>query len=68
MSNNEDDNKVERTWGEIKPQVINSTPGNCHHHEIMAMIDGYDMKRGSKIAGHRGYFLKGYGVLLNMAL
>jgi len=25
------------------------------------MIDGYDAKRGSKIAGHRAYFLKGYG-------
>ena len=32
------------------------------------MIDGYDPKRGNKIAGHRGYFLKGYGTLLNMAL
>lgn len=32
------------------------------------MIDGYDPKRGSKIAGHRGYFLKGYGQLLNLAL
>jgi len=29
------------------------------------MIDGYDPKRGRKIAGHRGYFLKNYGVLLN---
>ena len=25
-------------------------------------------ERGQKIAGHRGYFLKGYGVLLNQAL
>jgi hypothetical protein len=25
------------------------------------MIDGYDAKRASKIAGHRAYFLKGYG-------
>ena len=32
------------------------------------MIDGYDPKRGRKIAGHRGYFLKNYGVLLNQAL
>jgi len=29
------------------------------------MIDGYDSKRGAKVAGHRGYFLKGFGVLLN---
>lgn len=32
------------------------------------MIDGYDPKRGQKIAGHRGFFLKGYGAMLNMAL
>ena len=32
------------------------------------MLDGYDPKRGSKIAGHRGYFLKGAGAMLNMAL
>lgn len=28
----------------------------------------YDPERGSKIAGHRGYFLKNFGVLLNQAL
>lgn len=32
------------------------------------MLDGYDPKRGSKIAGHWGYFLKGVGAMLNMAL
>lgn len=26
------------------------------------------MERGSRVAGHRGYFLKGVGVLLNQAL
>lgn len=31
-------------------------------------MDGYDPKRGSKVAGHRGYFLKGVGVMLNQAL
>lgn len=31
-------------------------------------IAGYDPKRGQKIAGHRGYFLTGPGVLLNNAL
>jgi seryl-tRNA synthetase len=61
----EKDNKVERTWGEKSDLKINSTLGHCHHHELLAMIDGYDPKRGSKIAGHRGYFLKGAGYLLN---
>lgn len=32
------------------------------------MIDGYDPKRGQKVAGHRGYYLKGAGALLNLAL
>ncbi len=32
------------------------------------MIDGYEPKRGQKIAGHRGFFLKGPGALLNLAL
>ena len=65
VNNNEDFNKVETTFGQIKENKINSTPGHCHHHEILAMIDGYDIKRGSKIAGHKGYFLKGWGAILN---
>lgn len=44
------------------------TPGFAHHHQILAMIDGYDPRRGNKISGHRGYFLKGYGAIMNMAL
>ena len=34
----------------------------------MKAIDGYDPERGQKVAGHRGYYLKGVGVLLNNAL
>lgn len=68
VSNDEDENAIVRTWGEIKPGKINSTPGFAHHHEILAMIDGYDPKRGQKISGHRGFFLKGMGAILNMAL
>ena len=68
IDNNEDNNKVERTWGKIPEIKVNSTLGKCHHHEILAMIDGYDPKRGQKVAGHRGYFLKGAGALLNLAL
>eukprot|EP01097_Dermamoeba_algensis_P000781 TRINITY_DN1279_c0_g1_i2.p1 TRINITY_DN1279_c0_g1~~TRINITY_DN1279_c0_g1_i2.p1 ORF type:complete len:259 (-),score=64.19 TRINITY_DN1279_c0_g1_i2:865-1641(-) len=32
------------------------------------MIDGYDPEAGANVAGHRGYFLKGPGVILNQAL
>lgn len=34
----------------------------------MECLDIVDFKRGQKVAGHRGYFLKGDGVLLNQAL
>ena len=34
----------------------------------MELINGFDMKRGSKIAGHKGYFLKGDAAILNMGL
>ena len=32
------------------------------------MIDGYEPERGRRVAGHRGYFLKGNAVVLNQAL
>ena len=34
----------------------------------MQVLDFCEFERGQKIAGHRGYFLKGNGVLLNQAL
>lgn len=59
----EDKNAVVTTWGDTK-----QTGKERHHHELLYMIDGYEPERGSAIAGHRGYFLKGPGVLLNQAL
>lgn len=68
VSKDEKDSEVVSTWGEVPALKVNSTKGHCHHHEVLAMIDGYDPKRGQKIAGHRGFFLKGYAAMLNMAL
>lgn len=68
VSNDEEQNEIVRTWGKIPDIKVDSTPGKCHHHDVLAMIDGYDPKRGQKIAGHRGYFLKGMGAILNMGL
>ena len=34
----------------------------------MQILDIVEFERGQKISGHRGYFLKGAGVLLNQAL
>ncbi|RMZ83645.1 hypothetical protein DV738_g867, partial [Chaetothyriales sp. CBS 135597] len=38
------------------------------HHEVMTRADIYDGERGTKLVGHRGYFLRRWGVLLNQAL
>ena len=38
------------------------------HHQVLYRLDGYDPERGSKVAGHRGYFLKNIGLRLNQAL
>ncbi|EGR33298.1 seryl-tRNA synthetase, putative [Ichthyophthirius multifiliis] len=68
VDNNEDNNRIERTWGEKRILQIDETPGKAHHHQILYMLDGFDQKRGSKVVGHRGYYLKNYGVILVQAL
>ena len=54
------DNRVERTWG--KPR---DPTGLLNHAELLWCIGGYEPDRGTNVAGHRGYFLKDAGVLLN---
>lgn len=70
----EDNNELVRTW---KPegyaevtQVAAATgePAKLSHHEILLRLDGYDPERGVRIVGHRGYFLRKWGVFLNQAL
>jgi seryl-tRNA synthetase len=34
----------------------------------MECLDMVEFERGAKVAGHRGYYLKGIGVLFNQAL
>ena len=38
------------------------------HDELLWRIDGYEPAKGVAVAGHRGYFLKNAGVMLNQAL
>jgi len=69
VSQDEANNGIYSTWGEIPElKVDGKSLGHLHHHEIMACLDMVEFERGQKIAGHRGYFLKGAGVLLNQAL
>jgi seryl-tRNA synthetase len=70
VSKTEDDNKVVRThvpeaidFGEYeKPEKLLS------HHQVLTRLGGYDPERGSKLVGHRGYCLTGYGVFLCVAM
>lgn len=69
FSDNEDNNKVIRTWGTpCKERKIDNTLANPHHYKDSEWLGGYDQGRGTKLAGHRGYFLKGPGFLLNQDL
>ncbi|CAN3359067.1 serine--tRNA ligase, cytoplasmic [Diutina catenulata] len=74
VSSNEDNNELVRTW---KPEgyaeigdiaAVTGAPAALSHHEILLRLDGYDPERGVRIVGHRGYFLRNYGVFLNQAL
>jgi seryl-tRNA synthetase len=58
------DNKEIKTWGEIPK--FNFTPKD--HIELMQNLDMLDLERGTKVAGFRGYFLKGDGARLQFAL
>ncbi len=61
----EDSDNVEiRTWGTI-PQ-FSFEPKD--HIELMLSHDMLDLERGTKVAGFRGYFLKGDGARLQFAL
>ena len=69
ISQDEDLNKVVRTWGTKSTIVADGTAmGKLRHHEIMQCLNILDQERGSRIAGSRCYYLKGLGVMLNQAL
>ncbi|HVV14906.1 MAG TPA: serine--tRNA ligase [Candidatus Paceibacterota bacterium] len=58
------DNKEVKVWGG-KPQFA-FTPKS--HVELMQDLEMADFERGTKVAGFRGYFLKGDGALLSFAI
>jgi seryl-tRNA synthetase len=60
---NEDNNRIVHTVGTLTKH------DHClPYWTVLERLDAVDMKRGQKIAGHRGYFLKGVGVKLAKAL
>jgi len=62
VSNDEDENKVERTFGDCEFRKKYS------HVDLICMIDGMDGERGTVISGGRGYFLTGPAVFLEFAI
>ena len=59
----EDHEECVTSWGDFK------TPeGIISHHQALWMLGAYEPEKGSAVAGHRGYYLRGPGVLLNQAL
>ncbi len=58
------DNKEVRRWGE--PTQFDFQPKN--HIDLMTDLHMLDLERGAKVAGFRGYFLKGNGAKLQFAL
>lgn len=66
VHDNEDFNEVVKTWA---PEGVTVEKKEClSHHEVMTRAELYDGERGAKLVGHRGYFLRKWGVLLNQAL
>ncbi len=64
LGKDENDNQVVRFWGN-KPQ-FDFSPKD--HIELGTKLGILDLERGSKVAGFRGYFLKGKGAIMQMAL
>lgn len=65
-NDNEDFNVLQRDWA---PEGVKVEKRDVlSHHEVLTRLDGYDPERGAKVVGHRGYFLKKWGVFLNQAL
>jgi seryl-tRNA synthetase len=62
----QDNNVVIRKWAP-EGVVVEKRPV-LSHHEVLLRLDGYDPDRGVKVVGHRGYFLRRWGVFLNQAL
>lgn len=58
------ENKEVRVWGEIPK--FNFKPKD--HIELMTNLGMLDLERGTKVAGFRGYYLKGDGARLQFAL
>ncbi|CAK7204165.1 Cytosolic seryl-tRNA synthetase [Sporothrix eucalyptigena] len=66
VDNNEDNNPIITTWvPEDREFKVGEEDRSklLSHHELLLRIDGYNPEAGVKVVGHRGYFLKNWGVV-----
>ncbi|EPS69221.1 hypothetical protein M569_05545, partial [Genlisea aurea] len=63
VSNDEENNAVIRSWGEKRTELKLK-----NHVDLVELLDVVDTKKGANVAGGRGYYLKGQGVRLSLAL
>jgi seryl-tRNA synthetase len=70
ISKDEENNLVVSKWGVPKnfEGIKYGTDGFRPHFELLEMIGAVEFEAGHDVAGSRGYFLTGPGVLLNQAL
>lgn len=69
VSNDEDaDNDAFVHWPGKVGEGYTPPDVSIPHHQLLWMIGGYEPDRGVKVAGHKGYFLRDAGVLLNQAI
>ncbi|KAK9470892.1 uncharacterized protein V1510DRAFT_421779 [Dipodascopsis tothii] len=68
VSQDEVNNEIIRKWAPEDRANFAEVKGKLSHHEVLTRLDGYDPERGAKLSGHRGYFLRTWGVFLNQAL
>ncbi len=67
VSSDEANNGLIKTWFPDGKSAVKGE-GLLAHHQVLARLDGFDQERGAKVAGHRGYYLRNWGLRLNQAL
>lgn len=68
ISNDEDNNAIVSEYGvQLSPEIAGLDKLKSHV-DLIEMINGVDLERGSNIAGSRGFFLQGPTIWLHQAL
>lgn len=63
ISDDEANNVVAKTWGQPRQEE-----GLYNHVDLVQLLGIVNLEQGTVVAGNRGYYLIGAGVLLNQAL